>query len=124
MVSFELSVATGEVAKSDVDGDGKAESFVVLKEESGGITYMDIVKVDGKDTMDVAGFPIFEGEKTPISMGFADVTGDGKPEALIVFPGTLIFMDMANPEGRKALEFARLAPRIPSRAPLRSTGRR
>jgi|GEM_PF-3475677 len=119
IVSFELSKAKGEVAKSDVDGDGKAEKFVIIAEKSGGITYKNIVKVDGKDTLVVAGFPVFEGEKTYISMGFADVTGDGYSEALVAFSSTsltssaLIFMDMANPEDGEATEFVRLAPSYP-----------
>lgn len=69
--------------------------------------------------MEVAAFPVFEGEKTYISLGFADITGDGYSEALIAFSSTsleinqMIFMDMSNPEDGEASEIVGLEPSYP-----------
>jgi hypothetical protein len=46
--------------------------------------------------LEVAAFPVFEGEKTYISLGFADITGDDYSEALIAFSSTSLEINQLN----------------------------
>jgi hypothetical protein len=80
--------------------------------------------------LEVAAFPVFEGEKTYISLGFADITGDGYSEALIAFSSTsleinqMIFVDMSNPEMGRPLRSWGWNHLILSLDPLKFTGHR
>ena len=112
LLHFDLVSALGPLTEYDVDGDGLAEGFFVAREVYRNITYRNIVELDGKDTVQVAGFP----EEEPhfyMSLGFLDVSGDRVLEALVAFWSNgypqLVFFDLGVNQDDERRELMRLS---------------